>query len=109
MGANVKEVTSATFEGEVLKSETPVLVDFWAEWCGPCKMMAPVLDDLSTEMTGKLKVTKINVDDHSDIAAQYGVMSIPTFIVFKNGEPVERLVGAMPKREFKNRIDPVLA
>jgi thioredoxin 1 len=109
MSENVKVLTAATFEGEVLKSDRPVLVDFWAEWCGPCKMMAPVLDDVAKELEGQVKVAKINVDDHGDIAAKYGVMSIPTFILFKNGVPVERFVGAMPKNAFKAKLQPVLA
>ena len=90
-------VTDATFDNEVLKSSTPVLVDFWAEWCGPCKMIAPILDEISAEQAGKIKIAKLNVDDNPDIARRFDVMSIPTLIVFQDGQPVKRMVGAKGK------------
>jgi thioredoxin 1 len=106
--ANVKEVTDATFQSEVLSSSTPVLVDFWATWCGPCRMVAPVVEQLAGEYAGKLDVRKMDVDQNQDTAMQYGIMSIPTLIVFKNGKPVQKVVGYMPKDKMKQAIDPVL-
>lgn len=94
----------SNFEQEVLNSDIPVLVDFYADWCGPCKMMAPVVDELSEEYDGRVKVGKVNVDTASGTAAKYRVMSIPTFILFKNGEPVETLVGAVSKKELEERL-----
>ncbi len=85
------------FESEVLKSSTPVLVDFWAEWCGPCKMLSPIIDQLAGELQGKMKIGKINVDEESELAGQFNVMSIPTLLIFKNGAAVDQIVGAMPK------------
>lgn len=93
-------VTSANFDAEVLKSDIPVLVDFWASWCGPCRSIAPVIEELATELKSKAKVAKINVDDERDLAQKYNVMSIPTLIVFKNGEVAERAVGARPKEDI---------
>lgn len=91
------ELTSDNFTEEVLQSETPVLIDFWAPWCGPCKMMAPVIEEVAKEMEGKVKVGKVNVDDHGALAQQYNILSIPTFIVFKGGQVAEQFSGAMPK------------
>lgn len=91
---------SENFEKEVLKSEKPVLVDFYADWCGPCNAMAPVIEELATELDGKAKVGKINVDDNPDIAVEYNVMSIPTLIIFKNGKEEKRLVGLRDKEEL---------
>ena len=91
--ANVQEVSESSFEQEVKKSSTPVLVDFWAPWCGPCRALAPVIEELASEYAGKLKVVKVNTDDNINIAQQYRISGIPTLIVFKNGEPVEQLVG----------------
>ena len=91
---------SENFEEEVLKSEKPVLVDFYADWCGPCNAMAPVIEELATELDGKAKVGKINVDDNPDIAVEYNVMSIPTLIIFKNGKEEKRLVGLRDKEEL---------
>ena len=85
------------FESEVLKSSTPVLVDFWAEWCGPCKMLSPIIDQLAGELQGKMKIGKINVDEESELAGQFNVMSIRTLLIFKNGAAVDQIVGAMPK------------
>lgn len=94
------KLSSENFEKEVLKSEKPVLVDFYADWCGPCNAMAPVIEELDTELNGKAKVGKINVDENSDIAVEYNVMSIPTLIVFKNGKEEKRLVGVRDKEEL---------
>ena len=94
------KLSSENFEKEVLKSEKPVLVDFYADWCGPCNAMAPVIEELATELDGKAKVGKINVDENSDIAVEYNVMSIPTLIVFKNGKEEKRLVGLRDKEEL---------
>ena len=94
------KINSENFEQEVLNSEKPVLVDFFADWCGPCKMMAPIVEELATELDGKVKVGKINVDENSDIAVEYNVMSIPTLIVFKNGKEEKRIVGVRDKEEL---------
>lgn len=95
--AAITTLTDATFNEVVGSAETPMLVDFWAEWCGPCKMIAPILEELATEQEGRLSIGKLNVDDNLGVAQQYSVMSIPTLILFKGGEPVARLVGAKPK------------
>ncbi len=94
------KISSENFEKEVLNSEKPILVDFFADWCGPCKMMAPIVEELATELEGKAKVGKLNVDENSDIAIEYNVMSIPTLIVFKNGKEEKRLVGVRNKEEL---------
>ena len=99
-------LTKENFEQEVEKSTIPVLVDFWAEWCGPCRVVGPIVDQLSEELKGKLKVAKINVDDNQELAAQFNVMSIPTLIVFKGGKAVDQLVGAMPKDQLLKKINP---
>lgn len=98
--SNALPVTTANFDAEVLKSSTPVLVDFWAPWCGPCRAVAPTVDALATEFSGRAKVVKVNTDEDQDIAVKYGVGSIPTLMVFKNGEMVERVVGNRPKPEL---------
>ena len=97
-------LTAANFESEVLKSAIPVLVDFWAEWCMPCKMIAPAIDQLATTYEGKLKVGKVNVDQESDLAGRHNIVSIPTLLVFKDGKVVRQKVGAVPKHELENLV-----
>jgi thioredoxin 1 len=103
------EVNDAKFDEMVLKATTPVLVDFWAPWCGPCKMVAPIVDELANEYEGKVSFMKLNVDDSPNIARQYGVMSIPTLMIFKNGQPVSNIIGFRPKPELKKSLDDALA
>lgn len=100
--------TTGNWADEVEKAETPVVVDFWAAWCGPCRMIAPIVEELAGEYEGKVKVGKLNVDENQAVAAKFGVMSIPTLLVFKSGQPVERIVGFSPKKELKGKIDGVL-
>lgn len=100
-----KKFTAANFEAEVLQSEKPVLVDFYADWCGPCKMMAPLVDQLAAEYEGKAVVGKLNIDDEEDIAARYRVMTIPTLAVFKGGKLVDKLIGVNPKEAVKAMLD----
>jgi thioredoxin 1 len=102
------EIKEVKFNEMVLQAKTPVLVDFWAPWCGPCRMVAPVVDELANEYNGKVAFVKINVDDNPRIASQYGVMSIPTLIIFKNGQPVSNIVGFRPKAELKKNLDTAL-
>ncbi len=102
---NVVTVTDANFEDEVVKSSVPVLVDFWAPWCGPCKMIAPILDEIASERNGTVKVAKINVDDSQGLAAKFGIQSIPTLMLFKNGAKVEQMVGARGKRDLLDKLD----
>ena len=97
--------TQDNFEAEALKSTTPVLVDFWAEWCGPCKMLAPVLDDLASEMGDKVKIGKVNIDHHQGLAAKYGVQSIPTLLLLKDGQVQEQIVGLRGKGELKASLE----
>jgi len=101
-------VTDDTFETKVFESDKPVLVDFWAEWCGPCKMIAPVLDEIAEERGDALAIVKLDVDASPNSAIQYGVMGIPTLILFKDGEVVERITGYMPKQRFLDRLEPHL-
>ncbi|MBF8268074.1 MAG: thioredoxin [Dehalococcoidia bacterium] len=103
-----KAVTDSNFQKEVLEADIPVLVDFWAEWCAPCKMIAPVLDELAKEYDGKVKFTKLDVDSSPQIAVQYGIRSIPTLLVFKKGSPVDQVVGAVSKTVIKKRLDSAL-
>jgi len=101
----VVTLSEDNWEQEVLKSDTPVLVDFWAQWCGPCRMVAPVLDQIASEMDGKVRVAKLDVDSNQKIAYQFQVSSIPTFILFKNGQMADRMMGAMPKSAFESFIN----
>ena len=103
--SNIKEVSDSSFDGDILKSSVPVLVDFWAPWCGPCRSVAPIVDDLATQYAGKLKVAKINVDESTEVAMRYQITSIPTFILFKNGQVADRALGALPRSEFVKLID----
>ena len=102
-------LTQENFAQQVLQSPAPVLVDFWAEWCGPCKMIAPLLDELADEYDGKVKVGKVNVDEQQALAAEYGVRAIPTLLVFQNGQVADQIVGARSKRDFKASLDRVVA
>jgi thioredoxin 1 len=102
-------VTDATFDREVLQSSTPVLVDFWAEWCGPCKMISPVLEEIAEEHKGKVTIAKLNVDENPEIAMRYGVMSIPTLALFIGGVEKKRVIGAMPKRNIVSELSEFLA
>ena len=102
---NVLELDESNFTTDVTQSDVPVLVDFWAPWCGPCRMVSPVIDELATERAGSLRVGKVNVDENQALAVQYGIQSIPAFVLFKNGEIVDRMLGAMPKGAFQAFID----
>lgn len=104
----VVEVNNDNFESEVLESDLPVLVDFWAEWCGPCKMVAPTVEEIASENEGKLKVGKLNVDEAKEIAGQYEVMSIPTLAIFKDGQMVDKVVGAVSKEAIMDKVTPHL-
>ncbi|HEY2955486.1 MAG TPA: thioredoxin [Candidatus Eisenbacteria bacterium] len=105
---NAVAVTEQSFEKEVLQSDVPVLVDFWAAWCGPCRAIAPIVEQIATEYAGRLKVVKLDVDDNGEISIRYGVMNIPTLLLFKGGNVVERWVGALPKPALLSRIQPHL-
>ena len=98
-------VTDSTFDEEIVNSEIPAIVDFWAEWCGPCKMIAPIFEELSGEYDGKVKFAKMDVDANSDVPVRYGIRGIPTLLIFKGGSPVDQIVGALPKSTLKQRID----
>ncbi len=98
-------ISNNNFESEVLKSNKPVLVDFWATWCGPCRMLAPVVDDVANEYDGKVKVCKVDVDENNTLAAKFGIMSVPTLIMFKDGLPVDKMIGASSKASLKAMID----
>ena len=102
------EVTDDSFSNEVLNSELPVLVDFWAEWCGPCKMVSPIVEELSNDYDGKIKVTKLDVDSNPQTAANYGIRGIPTLLMFKDGSAVDQIVGAVPKTHIAERLDKII-
>lgn len=108
MAGQINEVTDANFGAEVLDAELPVVVDFWAEWCGPCRVVSPILEQIAAERDD-LRVVKLNVDDNQVTAAEYGIMSIPTMLVFKHGEVAKRVVGTMPKARLEAELEPVLA
>ena len=103
-----KAVTDASFAADVLASDKPVLVDFWADWCGPCKMIAPALEEISEELAGQVTIAKVDIMDSTDTAAKYGVQSIPLMVLFKNGEPVAKKLGAAPKSQLKGWLESVL-
>jgi thioredoxin 1 len=105
----IKHISDATFEADVLKSSKPVLVDYWAEWCGPCKMIAPILDEVATSYDGKLQVTKMNVDENREVPAKFGIRGIPTLMIFKDGQLAATKVGAMSKAQLTAFIDQQLA
>ncbi len=102
------ELNAANFENEVLKSDVPVLVDFWAAWCGPCRAIAPIVEQLATEYAGKVKIGKVNVDENRDLAQQFGVMSIPTLIFFKNGQKVDQVIGFTSKADLEKKLEATL-
>jgi thioredoxin 1 len=104
---NILTLTTENFAEKVVKSQVPTLVDFWAEWCGPCKMIAPILDELADEYAGRVNIGKVNIDDHQSLAAEYGVRAIPTLLLFHNGEVTEQIVGLRSKRDLKASFDKV--
>lgn len=106
--SSAAQVTDATFKEEVIESDVPVLVDFWAPWCGPCRMVAPVVDEISEQYKGQVKVVKINTDENPNVASQYGIRSIPTLMVFKGGQRVDMVVGAVPKTTLASTLDKYL-
>jgi thioredoxin 1 len=109
MAGTVSEVTDSNFQAEVLESEVPVLVDFWAPWCGPCRMVAPVVEEIAKERGEALKVVKMNIDDNNETAIAYNVMSIPTLIVFNHGQVAKTVIGAYPKKRLEAELEPALA
>lgn len=99
------EFTDSNFENEVLSSDVPVLVDFWAEWCGPCKMIAPSVEELANEFEGKVKIGKVDVDNNQEVASKFGIRSIPSLLIFKNGEVVDQIIGAVPKGQIQSKLE----
>ena len=108
MSERISHLSTDTFKSAVAASSTPLLVDFWAPWCGPCKAIAPMLEELAVELDGKLKIAKVNIDDNSEIAAEYGIRAIPTMLLFKGGKLADQIVGMMPKASLKAKLDPQL-
>ena len=106
--AQLPELTDGTFETEVLQSDQPVLVDFWAPWCGPCRMVTPIIEELAKDFEGKVKMMELNVDNNPAIAAKYGIFSIPTILIFKAGQVATQIVGAMPKKHYIDKLNEVL-
>ena len=109
MAGAVMEFTEGNFEQEVTKAANPVLVDMWAAWCGPCRMIAPLVEELAVKYQGKVKIGKLNVDDHPQVAGRFRIMNIPTLLLFKGGKEVDRIVGVVPKEELSKRLDKVIA
>ena len=109
MAGNISEVTDSNFQAEVIESDVPVLVDFWAPWCGPCRMVAPVVEEIAEERGAALKVVKLNIDENQNVAMQFNVMSIPTLMLFRNGEVAKTVIGAYPKRKLEAELEPALA
>ena len=108
MGANTTELTDSNFDEQIKTAAEPVLVDFWAEWCGPCKTLAPILDEVGAEFAGKIRIAKVNIDEALDISQRFEVMSVPTLILFKDGEPVWRTVGSRAKSQLVSELQPLL-
>lgn len=109
MAGEVHEVTTATWDTEVLKTQGLVMIDFWAAWCGPCRMISPTVEELAKEYGGKIKVMKLNTDENSEIASRYKIMGIPTIMFFKDGDKVDQIVGVIPKQQLKTKIDSLLS
>jgi thioredoxin 1 len=109
MAGTVTEVTDTNFQAEVIESDVPVLVDFWAPWCGPCRMVAPVVEEIAEERAGSLKVVKMNTDENQQTAIKFNIMSIPTLMLFRNGEVAKTVIGAYPKRRLEAELEPALA
>ena len=109
MAGAVVEFSDANFDEEVTKAKTPVLVDLWAAWCGPCRMITPIIEELSLKYQGKIKMGKVNVDDYPQLAAQFRIMNIPTLLLFKNGQEIDRIVGVVPKEELIRRIESIIS
>ena len=106
--SNIVNLTEANFAQEVTQSPIPVLVDFWAEWCGPCKMIAPILDEIASEYDGKVKIGKVNIDEQQSLAAQHGIRAVPTLLIFKDGEVADQIIGLKSKRDLKANLDKVV-